>query len=142
MEFKKYPDRLLRHLLSMPFIYSMIIPLLFFDIWLEIYHRICFPLYGIKYIQRKNYVKIDRHKLKYLTLIERLHCVYCGYANGMLLYACAIAGATEKYWCGIKHRKSDDFHEPAHHKEFIEYGDKEAYQEIGKINRINLDMQS
>ena len=55
-------------------------------------------------------------------------CAYCGYANGLMAYAVVIAGKTEKYWCGIKHKKYQNFHEPAHHKDFTEYGDEESYR--------------
>lgn len=125
----KLPFKWLRHCLSGPFILMMIVPLVILDIMMEIYHRIDFPLYGIKTIKRSDYIKIDRQKLSYLGTIDKIWCTYCGYANGLLNYCVQIAGATEKYWCGIKHKPSADFHEPAHHKDFLEYGDKEAYEE-------------
>ena len=53
--------------------------------------------------------------------------MYCGYVNGLIHYASVIAGNTEKYWCGIKHRKSGEFKEPLHHRDFMEYDDYEAY---------------
>jgi hypothetical protein len=128
MEHKKYPERMQRHIFSIPFIYMMIIPMVIFDLFMEVYHRVCFPLYGIPIIRRKDHIRIDRHKLSYLTLIEKVHCAYCGYANGLMSYGTAIAAETEKYWCGIKHAKYKGFQEPAHHKSFIEYGDEKAYR--------------
>ena len=130
MEFKKHPERFLRHFVSMPVIYFMIIPLVLFDICLEIYHQICFRLYKIPIIKRSSYIKIDRHKLKYLTTWEKLNCAYCGYANGLMHYASIIAGETEKYWCGIKHQKDPNFIPPEHHKDFLEYGDKDSYNKL------------
>lgn len=132
MEFKQHPERVYRHLISMPVIYFMIIPLVLFDICLEIYHQICFRLYGIQIVKRSKYIKIDRQKLKYLTRWERVNCAYCGYANGLMHYASIIAGETEKYWCGIKHAKDPNFIPPQHHKDFIEYGNKEAYKKLAK----------
>ena len=114
----------------MPFIYSITIPLVLLDIWLEIYHRICFAAYGIKYVKRSKYIKIDRQKLEYLNIIEKLNCMYCGYANGLLHYASVIAGETEKYWCGIKHKNDVDFIEPSHHKGFLEYDNEKAFREL------------
>jgi hypothetical protein len=35
--------------------------------------------------------------------------MYCGYANGLLLYVKEIAGRTEKYWCGIMHENKPGF---------------------------------
>lgn len=125
----KVPFKRLRYILSCPFILMMIIPLVILDIFMEIYHRIDFPLYGIKTIKRSDYIRIDRQKLSYLGTIDKVWCAYCGYANGLLGYCVQIAGETEKYWCAIKHKQSSNFHEPAHHKDFLPYGDKEAYKE-------------
>ena len=72
MQYLKYPGRSIRHLISAPFILSLIIPIVIMDIWMEIYHRICFPLYKLPYIKRSKYVQIDRHKLKYLNLLDPL----------------------------------------------------------------------
>ncbi|MCA9397498.1 hypothetical protein KC573_01600 [candidate division WWE3 bacterium] len=130
MQFKKYPARTFRHLVSIPFIYMMVVPLVFLDIFMEVYHRICFPLYGLPLFTRNNYIRIDRQKLSYLTLIEKLNCMYCGYANGLLAYGVAIAGKTEEYWCGIKHQKQENYQEPKHHDSFIEYGDESEYNKI------------
>lgn len=56
--------------------------------------------------------------------------MYCGYANGVLHYTSVIAGETEKYWCGIKHKSDAEFIAPHHHNEFIDYGDEEAYRKV------------
>ena len=128
MEYKKHPERFFRHLLSAPFVYITIFPLMILDIFIETYKQVCFRLYGIELINRKDYIRIDRHKLSYLNLIEKINCAYCGYANGLLNYSAAIAGATERYWCGIKHKKYGGFKEPNHHKNFLKYGDKKSFK--------------
>src|SRR3989344_2204154 len=110
MEHKKY-KRFWRHLLSAPFIWSMIIPIVIIDVWTEVYHRICFPLYGLPYVKRKNYIRLDRYKLPYLTRWDKFNCLYCEYANGVVSYCQAIAGETERYFCGIKHKKYPGFQE-------------------------------
>ena len=130
MKSKQHKDRIIFQIPVMPLIYSLIIPIVVLDIWVEIYHRICFWAYGIPYVKRHNYVKIDRHKLSYLDYFEKLNCMYCGYVNGLLHYVSAIAGETEKYWCGIKHKPDADFLEPVHHKDFINYGDEDAYRKL------------
>jgi hypothetical protein len=116
-------DKTIRHTISIPFIYSVGISLIFMHICLEIYHQIAFRLYGIERLDSRKYIKIDRHKLSKLSLIQKINCVYCGYANGLLPYATAISAETEKYWCGIKHNvnKNSKYIEPEHHKNFIEY---------------------
>jgi hypothetical protein len=133
MEYKKYGDRRLRHWASVPFIWMMMFPLVLLDIMMEIYHRVCFMLYGIPYISRDKYILMDRQRLKYLPWYDKLNCAYCGYANGLLSYAVAIAGATEKYWCGIKHKPMKRFIEPAHQKDFMAYGDKKAFEKVCKL---------
>jgi len=39
-------------------------------------------------------------------------------------YTQTIAARTEKYWCGIKHKKDDNFIEPKHHQKFADYGNE------------------
>jgi len=132
MEYKRYRGRKLRHFISFPFIASIIIPLVLIDLWTEIYHRVCFKLYKIPYINRSEYIKIDRHKLPYLSWFSKIACAYCGYANGLAAYLVAVAGATEKYWCGIKHQKLKNFHQPYHHQNFLEYGNQQQFEEYTK----------
>ena len=119
--------RFLRHLPVYPFIYPAFVFIVLLDIWIEIYHRIAFPCYGLPYLKRKEYIRIDRHKLKYLNIMQKINCAYCGYTNGVLQYIVRITSETEKYWCGIQHSKGENFIEPPHHKDFIAYNDKEAY---------------
>ncbi|MCP3685527.1 MAG: hypothetical protein GY861_22995 [bacterium] len=114
---------------TVPFIYSLLPPILVLDLCVEIYHRICFRIYRIPTVKRSDYIKIDRHKLEYLTWFDKINCAYCGYANGFANYLTQIAGDTEKYWCGIKHQQKEGFNEPAHHKDFAEYGDEKAFKE-------------
>ena len=136
MEYRHYwKKRKLRHFLSMPFIYGMIIPLIFLDVCLEIYHRVAFFLYKIDYVERRKYIKIDRQRLTYLTGIEKINCMYCGYANGLFHYASMIAAKTEHYWCGIKHSDSDKFHAPSHHNNFLPFDDKEKFKEYVKEDK-------
>lgn len=95
---------LLRHFISLPSIWLLLPFILILDIVSELYHHICFPIYGIKKVKRSEYIQIlDRNKLKYLYWYEKIGCMYCGYANGVLSYLKEIAGRTEKYWCGIMH---------------------------------------
>ncbi len=128
MEYKIHSGRFFRHLLSIPFIWIILIPLIILDVSIELYKQTCFRLYSIKLIKRRNYIRIDRHKLKYLNWYEKINCAYCSYANGLLNYAVAIAGATENYWCGIKHKKYNGFKEPKHHKNFLNYDDKKSFE--------------
>ena len=117
----------LGYILSAPVIYGLIVPLVFLDLAVTIYQHICFRIYKIPLVRRRNHIIVDRQHLAYLNGIEKLNCVYCGYANGLIAYSREIAGRTEQFWCPIKHaRRSADPHD--HVDAFFDYGDAEAYR--------------
>ena len=97
------------------------------DLFIEFYHHLCFPVYEIPLVKRQKYIKIDRHLLPYLSFVQKIYCVYCGYVNGVLPYWTEIGAQTEKYWCGIKHQSDLDFLEPHHHADFVKYNDQAAF---------------
>ena len=111
-----------QNLITGPIIYSMIFPLLIFDLFISFYHASCFPIYQIKKVRRKDYIVFDRQHLAYLNFIEKFHCIYCAYGAGLIAYAGEIVGRTEEYFCPIKHaQKIAGRH--AHYAHFLEYGD-------------------
>jgi len=117
----------IRFLVSMPVIYGMIIPGLILHLCLEVYHRICFPLYGIHALRTRDYFVFDRHHLAYLNWFEKLNCLYCSYFNCLMTYGREIAALTELYWCPIKHAKRiPDTHGQYHY--FVDYLDGEKYR--------------
>jgi len=77
-----------------PVIYSMVVPIVLLDLSMSLYRAACFPLYRISKVDRSQFVAIDRHRLAYLNISEKLNCTYCGYANGVLAYAREIAART------------------------------------------------
>jgi len=110
------------NLITAPVIYSMAIPLAVLDLFVTLFQASCFPIYGIARVRRGDYIAFDRHHLGYLNAIERFHCEYCAYANGLIAYATEIAARTEQYFCPIKHaRKVLGVH--ARYARFLEYGD-------------------
>lgn len=126
-----------RNVITAPFIYSVIIPLLILDIWITLYQAICFPLYRVPKVSRSSYIVIDRHNLSYLNLIEKLNCIYCGYCGGVFAYAREIAARTEQYWCPIKHaRKILDPHR--RYARFVDFGQGEEYTQASKKLRKEL----
>lgn len=118
----------LRHVVSSPFIYAMIIPIAFFDLTITFYQHICFRLYGIRRVKRSAYIVFDRHQLAYLNGIEKLNCVYCGYGNGVVAYTREVIARTEQYWCPIKHARKVVGSHRRYHK-YAGYGDGEHYKE-------------
>lgn len=130
-------ERYLRHLVSTPFIWAPLVAVVFLDVMVSIYQAVCFPLYRLPKVKRSDYIQImDRGRLEYLSGLEKLDCMYCGYVNGFLLYAKEIAGRTEKYWCGIMHLSKPGFIVPKDHRQrkFSRYGDAREFHEKYSIN--------
>jgi len=129
-------------ILTAPVTYSLIIPLSILDLFVSVFQRICFPIYGIPRVVRAEYVVIDRHLLSYLNVIEKLNCVYCGYGNGVLAYAREIAARTEQYWCPIKHARMNK----GVHKRgclYCDFGDADAFLgDCAKLRKRFEDTQS
>lgn len=117
----------LLHILTAPLIYAMIFPALIADLCLSLYQSVCFPIYGIPKVSRKDHIILDRHYLRYLNHIERLNCDYCSYFNGLASYMSEIAARTEQYWCPIKHA-SGKARPHSRYQHFCDYGDAEAYR--------------
>jgi hypothetical protein len=117
----------IRHIISMPFIYSMIIPAVILDIFLFIFQNICFRLYWIPLVKRTDFISAERKYLDYLNWIQKINCLYCSYVNGIFSFAVEIWWRTEKYWCPIKHaKKNNTFHNWQDH--FADYWDAEWFQ--------------
>lgn len=124
-----------------PLVYGLLPPLLLLDGVVWLYQGICFPIYGIERVRRSDYLLLDRHRLQYLNAIERGHCLYCGYVNGLLAYVREVAARTEQYWCPIKHAQPLSAPHARYHR-FLTYGDAEHYAaelqrlrgELGKLS--------
>jgi hypothetical protein len=133
---REMKTRLLRYILgarplialTAPLIYLLIIPFALLDLFVTIYQTVCFPVYGIARVRRRDYLIFDRRYLAYLNALEKLNCAYCSYANGVVGYVREIGSRTEQYWCPIKHaRKVIGAH--SRYGQFADYGDAESYRE-------------
>lgn len=120
--------------LTAPVIYSLIIPALFMDFFVRIYQAICFPVYGIPKVNRDDYIKHDRHKLSYLTSVQKVNCAYCAYFNGLIAFVREVAGRTEQYWCPIKHAMPPKDRHPRYEK-FSAYGESKKLEQEWQRNR-------
>lgn len=124
-------------LLTMPLIYGMALPLMMLDLSVSLYQLGCFTAWRIQRVKRSEYVIIDRHRLGYLNLVQKLNCVFCGYGNGVIAYAREITARTEQYWCPIKHAlKVKGSHE--RYAGFQAYGDAEGYVKSSGAYRERL----
>ena len=120
--------RNIRHVLSLPFIYMMIIPAVILDMCITIYHAAAFPLYRIPKVKRGDYIIYDRRFLDYLNIVQKIHCLYCSYVNGVFAYAVEIAARTERYWCPIKAANKPLSHHEWY-KDFADYGNPDEWKE-------------
>lgn len=112
-----------------PLVYVVFIPLVMLDVLLFLFQLVCAPVYGIPKVKRAEYIVLDRHNLAYLNPIEKLNCVYCGYANGLLAYARAIAARAEVHWCPIKHALKTKGAMRQYYN-YADYGDAEGYRQL------------
>ena len=126
-----------QNLITGPIIYAMIVPLMMLDLCVSLYQWICFPIYGVVKVKRADYIVFDRHQLHYLNFIEKFHCTYCEYGNGLMSYMAEILARTEEYFCPIKHaHKVLGTH--ARYKRFINYGDATDYEAKLEAYRVGL----
>lgn len=110
-----------------PVIYGLIVPLVLLDLGITIYQHVGFRAYGIERVRRRDYIRLDRHRLPYLNWLQGLNCAYCGYANGLAGYYREIAARTERYFCPIRF----SFRMPDPHglyDQYGEYGDAAAFR--------------
>jgi hypothetical protein len=126
-----------QNLITGPIIYSMIFPMILFDLCVSFYQFACFPIYGITKVKRSDYMVFDRHQLGYLNFIEKFHCTYCEYGNGLMGYMSEILARTEEYFCPIKHaHKILGTH--GHYNRFLAYGDAANYEAKLEEYRVAL----
>jgi hypothetical protein len=113
--------------LSSPFIYGCVVPFLLLDLAVAVYQYICFPIYGIPKVQRNDYLVFDRGRLAYLNVVQKVACIYCSYANGLLAYIAEIAARTEQHFCPIKHAHGN-LQTHSRYGHMLPYGDGRAYR--------------
>jgi hypothetical protein len=134
---RRYREQLWRYVLfgdastavTSPVVYSLLLPFALLDAWVTVYQAICFRAWGIEPVRRRDYFTIDRHKLAYLNALEKMNCLYCSYANGVVAFVREVAARTEQYWCPIRHRRRPrDPH--ARYAGFVPYQDAIGYRAL------------
>jgi hypothetical protein len=122
-------------LLTAPVIYGMIVPIALLDLCVIGYQAVCFRVWGVRRVKRSGYILIDRQSLAYLNAIEKLNCLYCGYANGVIAFAREVASRTEQYWCPIKHAtRPAGVHD--RYRDFVAFGDAKGWKaRLGELRR-------
>ena len=129
-----------QNLITGPIIYAMIIPMAILDLSVSFYQATCFPIYRVAKVRRADYIVFDRQQLGYLNFIEKFHCTYCSYGNGLIAYVAEIVARTEEYFCPIKHaRKTLGTH--TRYARFLNYGDATDYEARLEVFRNALSTE-
>jgi hypothetical protein len=123
------------NLITGPVIYSVIFPLLLLDAFVSLYQALCFPIYKIPKIRRSDFIVFDRQTLKYLDWVSKFHCTYCAYAVGLIAFVQVVIGATEAYFCPIKHHH-EKTHLKARRYPFIAFHQKEDFDFNARLNGL------
>ncbi len=126
-----------QNLITAPVIYGMIIPLVLLDLCITFYQATCFPIYGIAKARRSDYIVFDHQHLAYLNIIEKAHCLFCSYGNGLIAYALEITARTEQYFCPIKHAHKI-FGSHKRYAQFLDYGEAEDFPAKREAFRMAL----
>jgi ElaB/YqjD/DUF883 family membrane-anchored ribosome-binding protein len=126
------------NVLTSPVIWVVLVPVVLLHAMATVFQWVCFPVYGIPKVLRRDYIVMDRRVLSYLNPLERLNCGYCEYTNGVLAYVQEIAGRTEQYRCPIKHAIGLKTRH-SRYSYFLDFGDAEQYR--ARIEQVRRDFQ-
>ncbi|HPQ79141.1 MAG TPA: hypothetical protein PLG47_01665 [Candidatus Dojkabacteria bacterium] len=130
-----------KYLLSMPFIYAMIIPSVILHISVQIYQQVCFRLYGIPTVKQSEYFVYDRKLLSLLNPMEKFNCIYCSYVNNLFRFCTEIGARTERYWCPIKYYRRINSH--SQYDKFVEEAkSRDEFEEKWEELRDFSDLES
>jgi len=111
-----------------PFVYGLIVPLALIDLCVCLFQLVCFPVWGVARVPRREFFVMDHYDLPYLNAIEKLNCIYCAYANGLVSFIQEVAARTQTFWCPIKHARR--IRKPHHrYRHFLDYGDAEGFRD-------------
>lgn len=71
-------------------IYGMIFPFVFADIVTIIFQEIICNIYGTPKVRRRDYLNFSRAKLPKINILQKIGCIYCDYANGVVAWIKAV----------------------------------------------------
>jgi hypothetical protein len=91
-------------ILGYPLVLGFSIFILPLYIYMLIFSRLYFWLRNQKQLDIKDYYKYDRHQIAHLTLVDRIWCEYCEWANGTMQWTMAFANEVERRYCPIKNK--------------------------------------
>ena len=123
--------------LTLPVIYSLLIPFVVLDVWVQLYQALAFRVLGIAPVRRRHYLVLDRHRLGYLNTLQKANCAYCGYINGLIAFVREVGARTEQFWCPIRHATATRAPH-GRYRRFAPYGDAAAFHRTLPVLRRQL----
>jgi hypothetical protein len=72
-----------------------------------IFSRLYFWIRNQKQMDHRKFCNYDRHKAPHLTLIDKIWCEYCEWANGTLEWTLAFTNEIERRYCPIQNKHSN-----------------------------------
>lgn len=91
-------------LLGYPIIVSFSLFLLPLYIYMQLFSRLYFWIRNQKQMDTRSFFNYDRHKISHLTLIDKIWCEYCEWANGTLQWTMAFTNEIERRYCPIQNK--------------------------------------
>ena len=105
MKHAKKKNSLFGNILALPFAIAFLIPLVVYDLFLSLFHRIVFGLCKIKKVNRKSHFKVDQMKIAQLSKMQRFYAIYILYLRGLMNFGAKIAQECEYHWCQVRPTK-------------------------------------
>lgn len=73
-------------------------------IYMLFFNRLYFWVRNQNSIPMRPYYKYDRHRIAHLSLVDKLWCEYCEWANGSLQWITDVVNEIERRYCPIKNQ--------------------------------------
>jgi hypothetical protein len=124
-------------ILTAPFIYACILPFVLLDLFVSMYQWVCFPVYGVPKARLRDYMAIDRNKLRYLNALEGLIVCTAHMQTDCLPTLWKSQDGAALVPNRARARRIQQAHDRYSH--FLPFGDAAAYRE--RIDKVRNDFK-
>jgi hypothetical protein len=73
-------------------------------LYMIIFSRLYFWIRNQKQMDHRKFYHYDRHNVSHLTLVDKIWCEYCEWANGTLEWTLAFTNEIERRYCPIQNK--------------------------------------
>lgn len=92
-------------LIGYPLILGFSLFLIPLYIYMMFFSKLYFWIRNQKQMDTKSFYNYDRHKIPHLSLVDKIWCEYCEWANGTLQWTLAFTNEIERRYCPIKNKE-------------------------------------